>query len=82
MLTQISSPRFGSTSDSSSPNYVSHSEDKDRQFLIIHLDKSAMARRFYFLEMEFTGHLKDDMKGLYLTSFQQGDKTRLTFFKI
>ena len=71
---QISSINFGSTTDSASPRYRSHTEDKDRQFLIVNLDKETARGKAYFVEMNFVGHLKDDMKGLYLTTFKQGDQ--------
>ena len=77
LFTQISSPRFSSSSDSNSPSYQTHTEDKERQFHIIHLDKSTQTGHTYYLEMSFNGPLKDDMKGFYLSSFKQGDKTRL-----
>ena len=59
----------------SAPGVVRQSEDKDRQFLIIHLDGQLRAGQKYFVEMDFVGDLTDDLAGLYLSSYKRGNRT-------
>lgn len=60
---------------SSDPAYTSWEEDKTRQFLIIHLDRDMTPGVRYILQMNFTGPLKDDLHGLYLSSYRRGNTT-------
>lgn len=59
----------------SAPGVVRQSEDKDRQFLIIHLDGQLQAGQQYSVEMDFVGDLTDDLAGLYLSSYKRGNQT-------
>ncbi|KAL4227197.1 hypothetical protein ACF0H5_015170 [Mactra antiquata] len=63
------------SSGSSSPSYVTHTEDKDRHFLIIQLDKNTDVGTEYELSMDFVGPLDDDLAGLYLSSYKEGNET-------
>lgn len=67
---------FSSESPTSSdPAYTSWEEDKERQFLVVRLDKVMTEGRRYVLQMNFTGPLTDDLHGLYLSSYMRGNKT-------
>lgn len=61
--------------DSSTPKYVKHTEDTERQFLIIEFDKETIPGAVYTLRMDFSGPLKDDLQGLYLSSYIENNKT-------
>ncbi|KAK3095167.1 hypothetical protein FSP39_010973 [Pinctada imbricata] len=61
--------------DDSSFAYVSHSFDSVRQFIIIRGNKDLIAGHNYTIEMSFIGPLKDDLHGLYLSSYKRGNKT-------
>ena len=54
---------------------VSHEFDLDRQFLIVHLNQDTVPGHFYHLYLEFVGPLKDDLNGLYLSSYQRNNET-------
>ena len=60
---------------SSSPAVTSWEEDKERQFLVVHLDREMKVGERYTLSLNFTGPLKDDLHGLYLSSYERGNKT-------
>lgn len=60
---------------SSSPAMTSWEEDKERQFLVVHLDREMKVGERYTLTLNFTGPLKDDLHGLYLSSYERGNKT-------
>ncbi|XP_053377176.1 aminopeptidase N-like isoform X1 [Mercenaria mercenaria] len=59
----------------STPHYVKHTEDKERQFLIIQLDKDTTPGSQYQLSMDFVGPLRDDLQGFYLSSYKEGNQT-------
>jgi aminopeptidase N len=61
--------------NSGAPRVVRQSEDKDRQFLIIHLDRSLQGGQKYVVEMDFVGDLTDDLAGLYLSSYKRAEQT-------
>ncbi|KAK7497860.1 hypothetical protein BaRGS_00010994 [Batillaria attramentaria] len=68
--------RFSAESPTSSdPVYTSWTEDKVRQFMIVHLDRAMTAGQNYVLQMNFTGPLTDDLHGLYLSSYPRGNQT-------
>ncbi|XP_056008322.1 putative aminopeptidase-2 isoform X2 [Ostrea edulis] len=62
-------PNFGA------PGVVRQSEDKERQFLIIHLDGSLQSGQKYYLIMDFVGDLTNDLAGLYLSSYSRAKQT-------
>lgn len=45
--------------------------DTARQFVIVHLDQNLKQGHDYTLYMEFSGPLKDDLAGLYLSSYKR-----------
>ena len=57
------------------PNVRSTSQDLDRQFYIIQLENLLEADRAYFVEMNYTGILADDLAGLYYSSYSRGNNT-------
>ncbi|KAK3108903.1 hypothetical protein FSP39_018341 [Pinctada imbricata] len=57
------------------PSVRSTSEDKDRQFFIIHLDNSLADNTMYFVVMNYSGILRNDLAGLYYSSYKRGDDT-------
>lgn len=59
---------------SPTPGVVGQSEDKDRQFLIIHLDGALQRGQNYTVAMNFVGDLTDDLTGLYLSSYMRDDQ--------
>lgn len=56
-------------------------EDQDRQFLHLKLDKELVKGHFYLITIEFTGKLATDLKGFYLSSYMEGDQRRFVLFK-
>ena len=60
---------------SSDPAVTSWEEDKERQFLVIHLDREMRVGERYTVALNFTGPLKDDLHGLYLSSYPRGNDT-------
>ena len=64
-----------SGSQSPAPGVTSWEEDKVRQFLVIHLDRELQVGDKYKVAVNFTGPLKDDLHGLYLSSYERGNKT-------
>lgn len=57
-------------------------EDKDRQFYIIPLPQSLTPGQEYTVSMTFTGPLKDDLKGLYLSQYKRGNQTVYVFHPV
>ncbi|XP_022293298.2 aminopeptidase N-like [Crassostrea virginica] len=51
------------------------SENKELQFLIIHVNPGLMAGNMYTLEMSFTAALVDDLAGLYYSTFDRNGTT-------
>ena len=58
-----------------SPKYVSHEEDKGREFLIIHLDRATAVGNTYTLAIQYVGPLTGDLQGFYLTTYKQSGQT-------
>ena len=56
--------------------FVSLTEDINKQFLTFTLSDNLVPGKNYLLEMTFSGPLKTDLKGLYLSSYQEEGKTR------
>ncbi|XP_062585470.1 uncharacterized protein LOC134247152 isoform X2 [Saccostrea cucullata] len=71
----ISNVKFGAISDSksvlSNPDF-----DLERQFVIFRLNEVLDTSKIYEIEMNFRGPLKNDMKGFYLSSYEDGGQTR------
>ncbi|KAK7096269.1 hypothetical protein V1264_005581 [Littorina saxatilis] len=63
-----------SSTTSSVPAVTSWELDEERQFLVIHLDEEMKVGEKYVAALNFTGPLKDDLHGLYLSSYVRGDK--------
>ncbi|XP_067653450.1 uncharacterized protein [Haliotis asinina] len=61
--------------DSDDVKYMSHDLDSANQLLKIHLNKKMVKNKIYYLKMNFTGPLKDDLVGFYLSSYKRGDTT-------
>lgn len=74
MLT-ISNVKFGAIADSKRTLPVPEF-DPQRQFLTFRLNEFLQTSRTYELSMDFRGPLKNDMKGLYLSSYSHGGQTR------
>ena len=69
--------KFGSVNDSTeTPHFENYEIDTKWQFLTIHLDGSLRPSVEYFLEMNFTGPLKSDYAGFYLSTFRLKDANR------
>ncbi|XP_048251328.1 uncharacterized protein LOC124113176 isoform X1 [Haliotis rufescens] len=70
------SVQFGvDDNNSDDVKYVSHELDSGNQLLKIHLNKNMIKNRVYYVKMNFTGPLKDDLVGFYLSSYKRGDTT-------
>ncbi|XP_071098276.1 aminopeptidase N-like [Haliotis cracherodii] len=65
---------FGSEGGSDSPVFVSYQTDSDNQLLKIALDKDTAVGQMYYAKMNFSGPLKDDLKGFYLSSYTREGK--------
>ncbi|XP_021377931.1 uncharacterized protein LOC110466016 isoform X1 [Mizuhopecten yessoensis] len=63
------------TAGDTAPNVVKVSYDLERQFLILELDSDLLAGRNYSFGISFSGRLKDDMVGLYYSSYQRANNT-------
>jgi aminopeptidase N len=68
-----SSIKFGHQSGGASPNYKSWSHDKERQFFVGQLDGAMTAGQDYYIEMEFSGPLTNDLAGLYRSEYKRGN---------
>ncbi|XP_069101890.1 uncharacterized protein [Argopecten irradians] len=64
-----------SGSGAAGPNVVKISYDLERQFMMIDLDNELQAGNNYTLGIDFKGPLKDDMVGLYYSTYQRGNET-------
>ncbi|XP_033725116.1 aminopeptidase N-like isoform X1 [Pecten maximus] len=49
--------------------------DTERQFLIVHVNRDLTPTKFYNLALRFVGPLKDDLHGLYLSSYKRGNNS-------
>ncbi|XP_052694307.1 aminopeptidase Ey-like isoform X2 [Crassostrea angulata] len=67
--------RVTSADSSHSVHYRSHEFDTKRQFLIIFTNVPLQQGHYYDLDLAFIGPLKDDLHGLYLSSYQRNNKT-------
>lgn len=74
-MLNISNVKFGAITDSKrmipAPQF-----DPQRQFLTFRLNEFLQTSRTYELSMDFRGPLKNDLKGLYLSSYSHGGQTR------
>ncbi|KAL3885524.1 hypothetical protein ACJMK2_025576 [Sinanodonta woodiana] len=57
------------------PGYHSHELDQSRQFLVVRLDGEMVKNERYTLKITYSGPLKNDLTGLYLSSYQRGNNT-------
>ncbi|KAI8743539.1 aminopeptidase N, partial [Biomphalaria glabrata] len=62
---------YGDFSGYRAPVYTSWSEDKDRQFFILKLNGYTEVGKIYIVEMTYTSPLKDDLSGLYLSTYKR-----------
>ncbi|KAH9512376.1 hypothetical protein Btru_039351 [Bulinus truncatus] len=62
---------YGDFSGYTTPTYSAWIEDKDRQFIILKLSGKTEVGRRYIAEMNYTSPLKDDLNGLYLSSYSR-----------
>ena len=53
------------------------SQDEGNEFYKIHVGEKLVENGEYSIYLEFQGPLKDDLKGIYWSSYQDGDVTRL-----
>ncbi|XP_062596000.1 aminopeptidase N-like [Saccostrea cucullata] len=60
---------------SNSLRYKRHEIDTTRQFLIVYTSASLQVGQYYDLDLSFIGPLKDDLHGLYLSSYKRNNKT-------
>lgn len=51
--------------------------DEEREFLIIHMNESLAVGKVYLLNIEYTGYLRDNLKGFYRSSYTD-EKTNTT----
>ncbi|CAL1295996.1 unnamed protein product [Larinioides sclopetarius] len=59
------------------PSITSTSEDKERQFYILHLKSSLTAGQKYEVEMDYVGCLNDQLAGFYRSSYKDnGSETK------
>lgn len=49
--------------------------DDARQFDIFYLNTEVVEGQTYFIEMNFTGPLEGDLKGLYLSQYARNNET-------
>ncbi|XP_012939882.1 aminopeptidase N [Aplysia californica] len=56
------------------PSVVGTNYDRERQFIILKLDRNMQAGKKYVLEMTFTSPLKDDLSGLYYSTYYRDGK--------
>ena len=71
------SVRFGPIIDTeSSPSFVRYETDAKWQFLTLFLDGDLIAGTEYYLQMNFTGALKSDFAGFYLSTFRLKDQNK------
>ena len=59
-----------------SPNFQRYEIDTKWQFLTIHLDGYLRPSMEYYLEMKFTGPLKSDFAGFFLSTFRLKEENR------
>lgn len=55
--------------------HTTYEFDNDRQFAIFYLDQTLMAGSNYSISMKFTGLLKDDLRGFYLSQYKRNNDT-------
>ena len=51
--------------------------DEEREFLIIHMNESLSVGKIYLVNVEYTGYLRDNLKGFYRSSYTD-EKTNTT----
>lgn len=57
------------------PDVVKITHDYERQFLILELDGELRASTNYSFGLRYRGDLKDDMTGIYYSSYERGNDT-------
>ncbi|KAI8773657.1 aminopeptidase N, partial [Biomphalaria glabrata] len=57
------------------PYYLTLSGDKDREFFILNLDGYTEVGKTYVIEMSYTSPLKDDLLGLYYSTYTRNGQT-------
>ncbi|KAH9512314.1 hypothetical protein Btru_039144 [Bulinus truncatus] len=62
---------YGDFSGYSGPAYLTWTEDKDRQFLILKLDGKTEVGKRYVVTLDYTAPLKSDLSGLYLSTYKR-----------
>ena len=55
--------------------FLNTTHDEDRQFLVLNLHTNLQAGEQYLLFMQYQGHLKDDLAGLYYSTYKRGNET-------
>nr|XP_022306251.1 aminopeptidase N-like isoform X1 [Crassostrea virginica] len=55
-------------------HYKNHEIDTRRQFLIIYTNSPLLPGHYYDLDLSFIGPLKDDLHGLYLSSYKRNNQ--------
>ncbi|GAB1605731.1 hypothetical protein Ahia01_000855400, partial [Argonauta hians] len=70
-----SSVDLSSTTSDKVPTVNGMVFDKKRQFLIFNLSDPLENGHEYNIRMNFTGNLRDDLNGLYRSSYKRGNKT-------
>ncbi|GFY23262.1 uncharacterized protein TNCV_3939581 [Trichonephila clavipes] len=55
------------------PGVASVSEDKERQFFILHLKSNLVAGRQYEVQLDYLGSLNDQLAGFYRSSYKDED---------
>ncbi|KAK2145083.1 hypothetical protein LSH36_704g02028 [Paralvinella palmiformis] len=59
-----------------SPRVQGWAIDKTRQFLLVHLNGLLVVGRRYVLDIRFHGPIRNDLTGLYWSSYTEGGETR------
>lgn len=72
---ELSPVMFTGMDGCATPQVLEQKEDKERQFLVVTFTSELQPGCKYTLETNFTGPLKDDLAGLYLSSYLKGNKT-------
>lgn len=56
-------------------NVTSLAHDQRRQFVVLTLDQNLIVGHAYVMTMKFKGPLKNDLAGLYLSTYKRGDES-------
>ncbi|KAL5020570.1 hypothetical protein ScPMuIL_003462 [Solemya velum] len=61
---------------SAAPYYSSYTVDEEREFLVLHLEGETLVGENYWVEMKFSGPLKNNsLSGFYLSSYRKENKS-------